>query len=120
MAATANPYSCHSPLFPSPLQMKLRFQQKVSDLEGYPDELKVQERQKANTTIIILHVCVSLNQTTQGKLQEAQERLEVYERRNSDQVKLLAELTTKVRTKVGTPSNALQVDSDPNTLQTFR
>ena len=41
------------------------------------------------------------HQTTQGKLQDAQERLEVYERRNSDQVKLLAELTTKVKKKEG-------------------
>ena len=50
-------------------------------------------------TSFIWTCSLPLHQTTQGRLQEAQERLEVYEHRNSDQVKLLAELTTKVKKK---------------------
>ncbi|XP_013420317.1 outer dense fiber protein 2 [Lingula anatina] len=55
-------------------RVKMRLQQRLEELEPLPELLK----------------------TTELKLQDAQERLLVYERKNTDNTKLIAELTVKV------------------------
>lgn len=56
-------------------QVKVRLHQRLQELEPLPDMLKSSEL----------------------KLYESQERVNIYEKKNSENTKLISELTTKVR-----------------------